>query len=50
MMFVEISPSFISATSVGADPTLFQRSRHQNSKLNMIGAALCEILMDASRQ
>ena len=50
MMYVEISTSFTGATSAGAASVILQSSRHRNSKLKMIGAALCERLLDSSRK
>ena len=50
LMCVEIYPSFTGATDTGAAPALSKRSAHQNIELNIIGAALCERLLDARRQ
>ena len=48
LMRVEIYTFFTGATDVVAAPILSQSSVYQNRNLNMIGAALCERLLDAS--
>ena len=47
---VEIYPSFTGTTAVGAATTFSHRYGNRNSKLNMIGDALRERILDASRQ